>query len=169
MWCGLFLFALTGACVAGAQQAAGPVPTGLTNARKVFVSNAGSDVGLFPHPFSGTQARPYDEFYAAVKALGRYELVSDPAQADLVLELRLLAPSGPADPNKVKGASDPLPGFRLVVYDGKTHFVLWALGESIEGANLQKTHDHNFDEALAVLVGDLKMVTGSTAVTAAKP
>ncbi len=44
--------------------------------------------------------------------------------------------------------------FRLVIYDRPTHYVLWALTESIAPATLQKTHDHNFDEALAALVVD---------------
>ena len=41
---------------------------------------------------------------------------------------------------------------RLVIYDRPTHYVLWALTESIDPAALQKTHDHNFDEAVANLV-----------------
>ncbi len=51
--------------------------------------------------------------------------------------------------------------FRLTIFDRKTHYVLWALTESIEEANLQKTHDHNFDDALAALFVDLKNLTGS--------
>lgn len=31
--------------------------------------------------------------------------------------------------------------------------------ESIEEANLQKTHDHNFDDALAALLNDLRTLT----------
>ncbi|HEY2118707.1 MAG TPA: hypothetical protein VGH37_05935 [Candidatus Acidoferrum sp.] len=95
-----------------------------------------------------------------------YDIVSDPQQADLVFELQLTAPLGPADASKQKGASDPWPMFRLVIFDRKTHFVLWTLTESIEPANLQKTHDHNFDEALATLVLDLKKLTNSTTATA---
>ena len=37
---------------------------------------------------------------------------------------------------------------RLSVIDRKTHYTLWALTESIDPANLQKTHDRNFDFAL---------------------
>jgi hypothetical protein len=159
------------ASVAGAQQqapvneaatapafAVAPVPGKIYSARKVFISNAGSDSGLFPHPFSGDPDRPYNQFFANVQAMGRYTIVADPAQADLVLELQLSAPSGPQSPNKQNGASDPLPMFRLVIYDAPTHYVLWALTESIDPANLQKTHDKNFDQALANLVEDFKRV-----------
>jgi hypothetical protein len=85
-------------------------------------------------------------------------MVSDPAEADLVFELQLSAPNGPANANKVKGASDPLPMFRLVIFDRKTHYVLWALTESIDIAYVQKTHDRNFDDALAAVLTDLKAV-----------
>jgi hypothetical protein len=147
--------------VAQEQTAVAPVPPALLNGKKVFLSNGGVDSGLFPHPFSGGADRAYNQMYAALQKQGRYELVSDPSDADLVFELRLNAPYGPANANKVKGASDPLPMFRLTIFDRKAHYVLWALTESIEEANLQKTHDHNFDDALAALLGDLKTVTNS--------
>jgi len=136
-----------------------PLPAKLTRAQKVFVSNAGSDSGLFPHPFSGDPDRGYNEFYADVQAMGRFTLVNDPAQADLILELQLTAPSGPQDPNKQNGASDPLPMFRLVIADAVTHTTLWAVTESIGPAVKQQTHDHNFDLALDNLTEVLKRVT----------
>ncbi len=142
---------------------AAPVPPALGTAKTVFISNAGADSGLFPHPFSGSADRAYNQFYAMVKSWGRFELVSDPAQADLVLELQLHAPNGPQNADKTKGASDPLPMFRLTILDRKTHYILWALTESIEQANLQKTHDHNFDDALGLLGGDLKAVVSAAA------
>jgi len=141
------------------------VPSAIFTAKKIFISNAGADSGLFPHPFSGTPDRPYNQFYAALQAWSRYELVSDPRDAELVLELQLTAPYGPSDPNKQKGAADPLPMFRLVILDRKTHYVLWALTESIDGAFAQKTHDHNFDAALAFLTLDLKNLTKKAPAT----
>ncbi len=130
----------------------GPVPPAILSARRIFVSNAGADSGLFPHPFSGDSDRGYDEFYAALRATGDYELVTNPAQADLVLELRLTAPYGPTNPDKENGAADPLPMFRLVVYDRPTHYVLWTLTEAVGTAFKQETHDRNFDEAIVNLI-----------------
>ena len=72
-----------------------PVPPALLNAKTVFISNAGADSGLFPHPFSGDPDRPYNQFYAAMQSWGRYEIVGDPSQADIVIELQLIAPPGP--------------------------------------------------------------------------
>jgi hypothetical protein len=143
-----------------AYDQAGPVPPAIAAAKYVFVSNAGSDSGLFPEPFTGDPDRPYTEFYSGLKATGDYTLVGDPAQADLVLELRLVAPYGPSEANKQKGASDPLPMFHLVVYDGKTHYILWAVTSSIEIAYLQKTHDKNFDTALTEVLDQFLKIAG---------
>lgn len=149
--------------IAVAQDPPAPVPTALLNAKKVFLSNGGADSGLFPHPFSGDPDRPYNAFYSALKDWNRYELVRDPADADVVFELQLTAPSGPQSPNKQHGASDPLPMFRLVMFDRKTHYVLWTLTESVDVAYFQKTHDRNFDQALTNLVSDLKRLTSTSA------
>jgi hypothetical protein len=163
--------ALLSAIPAPTQQlsstAAAPVPPALFTAKKVFISNAGADSGLFPHPFSGSPERAYHQFYEAVRGWGRYQLVQDPEGADLVFEIQLSSPNGPATANKQKGASDPLPMFRLLILDRKTHYTLWALTESVLAANLQKTHDRNFDDALATLTLDLKKLT--TKVPAGTP
>jgi hypothetical protein len=161
----LCALALLSGVAASAQQPAlavvAPVPVLLLSAKKIFISNAGADSGLFPHPFSGDPDRAYNQFYANVESWGRYQVVATPREADLVFELQLTAPNGPANANKQKGASDPLPMFRLVIYDRPTHYILWALTESIEPAALQKTHDHNFDEALATLMLDAGRLTKS--------
>lgn len=140
-----------------------PVPAALRTGAKIFVSNAGADSGLFPSPFSGDPNRGYNQLYAGLRANNHFELVSDPSQADLVLELQLTAPVGSTrsmNSNKINGASDPVPMFRLVVYDRKTHFVLWTFTQSIEVAYLQKTHDHNFDEALTAILLEFESITG---------
>ena len=159
----LACIAILSTVAASAQQVpeagGAPVPPTLFTAKKVFVSNAGADSGLFPHPFSGSPDRLYNQFYAAVQGWGRYELVAEPEGAELVFEIQLIAPNGPTNANKQEGASDPLPMFRLSILDRKTHYILWALTESIAPATLQKTHDHNFDEALATLTLDLKRLT----------
>jgi hypothetical protein len=165
-WNGVMFAIMLFSTVAGnAQEQApvtiAPVPPQLFAAKTIFISNAGADSGLFPHPFSGDPDRAYNEFHANLVSWGRYQIVAAPTQADLVFELQLTAPNGPSNANKQNGASDPLPMFRLVIYDRPTHYVLWALTESIAPAQLQKTHDHNFDEALAMLVLDAGRLTKS--------
>jgi hypothetical protein len=149
-----------------ASTPAAPVPPAIRAAKKIFVSNAGADSGLFPSPFSGDPSRGYLQLYAGLKATGQFDLVDDPAEADLVLELLLTAPNGPTNGSKVNGASNPVPMFRLVVYDRKTHYVLWTLTESIQIALLQKTHDRNFDDALTAIMNEFEVLSGKAPTAA---
>ena len=85
----IVLTALTSAPGLSAEErnasATAPLPMQLTNARRVFISNGGDD----PH-FKGLGlGRSYNQFYAAMKEWGRYELVSLPTEADVVLEVQL--------------------------------------------------------------------------------
>ena len=145
---------------------AGPVPPAITAAKTIFVSNAGSDSGLFPSPFTGDSDRPYTEFYSALKATGSYTLVDRPELAQLVLELRLFAPYGPTNANKQNGTADPRPLFRLAVYDGKTHFILWTVTQSVDYAIQQKTHDKNFDMALNQVLNRFLQIAGKAPAAA---
>lgn len=152
---------LGASALAQAAWPAAPVPPALTHAKNLFVSNAGADAGLFTQPFSGDQSRGYNELYGALEQSGKYQLVDDPSQADLVLELRLEAPPGRNDASvKAGNLADPLPQFRLVVYDTKTHYVLWALTSEIEFAYSRKNHDRNFDQALSNLLHAFEQVSG---------
>jgi len=67
--------ALISASAALAQQPAptpqAPVPQAIVQAKKIFVSNAGADSGLFPSPFSGDTNRGYNQLYAGLKASGQ--------------------------------------------------------------------------------------------------
>jgi hypothetical protein len=159
--------ALLSAVAALAQQPAttqeGPIPPAILAAKKIFVSNAGADSRLFPSPFSGDPSRAYTQFYSALKAAGQFELVADPADADLVLELQLFSlPNPPSEgrPYQV------WPIFHLVVYDRKTHYVLWAATEEIEFAAMQKAHDRNFDNAVSALLLDFEKLAGKAPTAA---
>jgi hypothetical protein len=48
---------------------------------------------------------------------------------------------------------------RLVIYDRKTHYILWTLTESIDVALLQKTHDRNLDDAISAIVAEFQQLT----------
>lgn len=160
--CRTACFILIAAGTLLAQSAPGPVPAAILSAKSLFVSNGGGDAGLFPEPFSGDPSRGYSELYAALKASGQYQLVDDPSQADLVLDLKLTAPYGPSRANKMQGASDPLPMFTLTVFDRKTHYALWTLTRNIDFAVLQRTHDRNFDDALMAIVSQFEALGGKT-------
>ncbi len=50
--------------------------------------------------------------------------------------------------------------FRLLVYDRKTHYILWTVTESIEAAGSQKAHDKTFDQALSAVLNEFLYVAG---------
>jgi hypothetical protein len=155
----LFLVAPFAPAQARPNSPVAAIPPALASAKTVFLSNGGADGGLFPEPFSGDPNRGYVTLYNQLQVNGHYQMVLNPSQADLVMELHLLAPSGPHEANKPLGTADLLPFFQLVIYDAKSHFVLWTITEPIELAILQKTHDRNFDEALGKVADDIQAIS----------
>ena len=97
--------------------------------------------------YAGTANGLYDQFYAAIKSWGKYELVSAPGDADLVLEISFESPRG------------FFPDFRLRILDAKTHIVLWALAENLALGGRKANRVKNWDQALEKLVNDLKVLT----------
>ncbi len=143
-----------------------PVPAQILSAKKVFIANAGGDEMAPEDPiFSGGPERAYNEFYAAVKNWGRFEIVGSPAEADLLLAIRqdvsAVIPSG-------KGSSSYVPQFRLKIRDPKTNALLWGFNVHSEFGMGQGNSDRNFDQAIDRLVIDLRglvMQPQSTAPT----
>jgi len=144
---------------ANAQQpkppAAAPVPPQIAAAQKVFIANAGGEsfenvISLTV--FDGGPDRPYNEFYAALKDWGRYDLISSPADADLVLEVSWQLTD--------TGLRLPVLGeLRLTVIDPKTHVKLWNLTQYVRGAILLGNRDKNFDLAMTTIVNRLRILS----------
>jgi hypothetical protein len=141
----IFVFAVT--MLAGrvsAQQSsdppAAPVPSPIFTARTLFISNASGEI-LLP---TGTPDLTYNEFYAAMKNWGRYEIVSNPADANLVFEIRFM-----------NSGTDQNFQFRAVVLEPKSHVILWAFSENVRQSGNAKTGRKYFDDAMAALVADL--------------
>ena len=65
----------------------GPVPAQIATAHGVFLSNAGADTSF---PIDATEA--YNDVYKALESWGRYQMVSSPDKADLILQLRGVYP-----------------------------------------------------------------------------
>ncbi|MGA2434140.1 MAG: hypothetical protein ABSG25_02530 [Bryobacteraceae bacterium] len=110
-----------------------PVPVRIFTAKRVFISNAGVD------------NESYNRFYAAIKQWGKYELVSDPSDADLVFEIDFISgyigyPSG---------------HFGLKILDSKTRFILWTFVENVDYTARISNQSKNFYRALANLVPDV--------------
>jgi hypothetical protein len=132
-----------------------PVPVQIAAARKAFISNAGGEsfeAVIGETVFNGGPDRPYNEFYAQVKDWGHYELVSSPADADIVFEISWVLTD--------TGFRLPVLGqLRLVVIDPKTHVTLWNLTEYVRGAVLLGNRDKNFDQAMTTVVNRMKLLT----------
>jgi hypothetical protein len=149
-----------------AAPPAAPVPSAILSSQKIFISNCGADPRLFAGSrafkqwgISGNTNRPYDQFYAALKATGHYKLVDDPTDADVVLELSFYLP-----PQVVaidEGYPDPL--LQLVIYDRKTHYVLWTLTNTLEFASTEKNRERNFSDAILAVAAQFDQLTGKQA------
>ena len=149
--------------------APGPVPAGILTAKNAFISNNGAECNpAGAVGFSGDADRAYSEFYAAMKAWGRYTLTTAPADADLALEISFACPASGSDSVKeVNGSPDSDPRLRLAIVDIKTRVVLWVLIEHVRPALLQGNRDKNFDDAMATLVDDAKRLAAVSAASAA--
>jgi hypothetical protein len=134
------------------QTPSAPIPASISPAKRIFVANAGGDersedATLFTGP-----DRAYNQFYAAMKTWGRYELVSTPADADLLFEIGWTAPAA-----TVGSPIDPQ--IRLVIRDRNTNALLWRVIQHVRWAGLHGNRDKNFDKALAKIVAEVQRIS----------
>lgn len=140
------------------KPTAPPLPSAIAAAKKVFISNAGED-NIDGDLYSGTQDRCYTDFYHQVQALNRFELVSSPAEADLVLEVNMTSVIAQTQVGGFGYESI----FRLRLVDPKTQVVLWTFYEHADAAVLKANRNRNFDIALGKIVNDLKSLVSAQA------
>ncbi|HJT69885.1 MAG TPA: hypothetical protein VJ731_06780 [Terriglobales bacterium] len=152
--------------------ATAPIPSQIPSARKIFVSNAGGeDAETVIHgiALNGGPDRAYNQFYAAVNDLARYELVSSPADADLVFEIGWAFTAADLKQwqqfNPVSVLPPVLGQLRLRLIDPKTHITLWTVHEYVRGAELLGNRDKNFDLAMNTVVSRLKALLQPVANT----
>lgn len=150
---GLLMFGATG----GAQRknapvnaAAAPVPAPILLGKKAFVSFELGDVSAFPSVYSGGPERAYAEIYQGMQQWGRYRLVDDPKNADIVLGIRFVEAPGLNAPQ-----------IRLGITDAVTHVSLWAFSEEINGAFLKRNRDPAFSDAVGRVLADFKLLLSS--------
>jgi len=150
----ILLAALALPALAQAQQPlegpAAPLPAQFLNAKKVFIANGAGDNDPTFAKYTNGPNGPYNQFYANVKELGRYELAASPSEADVILELRV----------------DYLRYYerygyfklRLEIRDPKTNVLLWTFAEAVTEAIGEKGQRKYVADALAKLTDDLKSV-----------
>jgi hypothetical protein len=135
---------------------AAPIPGQIAAAHAIFVSNGGGT--NYYNIFTGGPDRGYNTFYAELQQTNRYQLVGSPSQADLIFEIRSIAP-------EVGGPHDTVgynPQLILSIIDPKTHATLWTTSANVRVLGRQKTRDRQFDASMAVLMDKLDQITGQT-------
>ena len=130
------------------DTSAAPVPTQFASAKHVFIANGAGDNDPAISKYTNGPDGLYNQFYTDVKALGRYELVALPSDADVVFELRV--------DYAVFNREFTYPKFRAEVRDPKTNVLLWTFTEPVNGAFLAKTGRKNVAQSLSKLADDLK-------------
>jgi len=103
-----------------------PVPSQLRTAHTIFFTNAGADPNF---PIDSTQV--YNQVYAALQSWGRYQLVSAPAQAELIFRLRNIITT--TNVTGARGSVTPIvsPAFQLTIVDTQTMVPLWTVTSPI--------------------------------------
>jgi hypothetical protein len=124
-----------------ADPPAAPIPMQMLTGKTVFISNSESTADII----FAVPDLTYNTLYEHMKSWGKYELVSAPADADLVFNINFVVLL--------------YPQLRLVVLDPKTHVVLWTFAEQVQPWVRQSTGRKNFDQAMVNLVDDVKTMT----------
>jgi hypothetical protein len=130
---------------AGVNNLVAPVPTPLLKGKKAFISYELGDVTSFPSRYSGGPERAYSEFLADMKDWGRYEIVLDPKDADVIFAIRFV------DPPEI-----PRPQIRVGISDPTTHAALWGFVEEVNFAFRKKSRDADFSDTVHLLVADVQ-------------
>jgi hypothetical protein len=107
-----------------AQQTtpAAPVPSQIQQAQTIFLTNSGSRPNF---PIDETKA--YNDIYTALQTWGRYKLVNSADQADLVFQLKGIAPITDFSGNRGGVYSVTSPSFQLTILDPKSNLPLWTI------------------------------------------
>ncbi|HEY1810259.1 MAG TPA: hypothetical protein VGG42_16975 [Acidobacteriaceae bacterium] len=139
-----------------------PIPAPIRTAHNIFLANAGMDafsLQAFEELGLG-KTDTYDSLYAAIQSWKNYPLVSSPAEADLVLDIRCTAPFISNHDNwhfqHILASTTWQFQYEIAIYDAKTHFLLWTLTEPVRPANLNGTWRKNIAGANAALAGQLQ-------------
>ncbi len=143
----------------GINNVNAPVPDPLLTGKRAFISYELGDVTAFPSSYSGGPERAYGEFYTQMKAWGRYELVSNPKDAEVIFAVRFV------DPPNI-----PHPQIRIGILDGSGRVSLWGFVEEVDFAFFKKHRDQAFTAAVKQLVADVQtLVTPGAAVSPPVP
>jgi hypothetical protein len=165
-WTGLLAVGCLAASLLAAPPA--PIPEQIGKAKRIFLANGGNESYRFTtlgDGKGGDNDRLYNQVYASLKEWGRFELVSNPGQADLIFEIHV------AD-RCVPSLGEETCGFRvllsLAIIDSGRGAPLWILSQYSGYNLLEGTFRKNFDAAALKLIEDLKQVAARSEASDSK-
>jgi hypothetical protein len=138
------------------NSSAAPVPLPILEGKKAFISFELGDVSSFPSVYSGGPERAYNEFYKGMQTWGRYQLVADPKDADVVFAIRFVDSPGLANPQ-----------IRLGISDSRGRVSLWGFAEEINAAFRKKNRDAAFSATIDQVIDDVKLLVSSNGMQGA--
>jgi len=131
-----------------------PLPSMVTNAKKIFLSNGGGS------------NLAYDTFYSDMKEWGKYEIVGSPDEADLIVELAYRVERGGTNvwsstnsynnTTQVHSSQIVDPELVLTIFDAKTKNSLWSETDHRRLARLEKNREKETAKSAERLLDDLK-------------
>ena len=130
-----------------------PVPTQIAAAHTIFLVNNGADANF---PITAQDA--YNEVYAALQDWGHFQLVPSPDQADLVFQLRDIAPVTGVTGDRAGVYAINSPAFQLVIKDPKTNVTLWTITSPVQIAGRRTARAHWLNIAVTNLVSRVKVL-----------
>ena len=142
-----------------AQQTtpAAPVPSQIQQAQTIFLTNSASDPNF---PIDETKA--YNDIYAALQTWGRYKLVNSPEQADLVFQLKGIAPITDVSGNRGGVYTVTSPAFQLTILDPKSNIALWTITSPVNVTGKNEVLARWVSNSETNLVSRVKVVSGQS-------
>jgi hypothetical protein len=142
----------------------------VTAAKKIFISNAGEN-RQFAHDIPGGVNETYNEFYAAIKQWGYFQLVDSAAQADLIFQIQGteqlpdVEHTGMGVENKDYTATLYPPMLNLSIIDPATQTPLYEIVmRAGRGSNIPKGRIA-FTQSIGVLTDKIKALVAAPAPT----
>jgi hypothetical protein len=130
-----------------------PVPAQIAAAHTIFLVNNGADANF---PTSADTA--YNDVYGALQAWGHFQLVTSPDQADLVFQLRDIAPITGVYGDRAGTYAINSPAFQLAIKDPKTNVTLWTITSPAAAAGFRASRERWFNIAITNLVSRVKVL-----------
>lgn len=157
LWLPLFLAQPLWPPAVGQQpQPASGVPAQVAAGHAVFLANTEADPNF---PIDSTRA--YNDVYTALKARGLYHLVESPQQADLIFQLRDVAPITSVSGVYGSVSSATSPAFQLTMVDAKSNTPLWTITSPVNLRGRRAYREHWITLAETNLVSRIQVVAGA--------